>query len=286
MATRRCRNREGYFKRNFGDLPWEVQQYYRKADTTDKTKLINQIIQRSTNGQWSINLQTPIVMQCQEKNVERRKEKGLITKPSGRAACMWGGWDALNCALQSKQVWKVEIDNQVFYQWRECNEGQIESHRGGMQTTGRRVLNQREYNEINGFLAQFQWQLDLSYAEAMGTDAGTGEHPPPLPDKILSNLNKVQKACDQAISEAKMHVRQLLVLATKLADQSSSVIAADLQKALEATPCLGLGLGRQDSRGPGILHGTRISVLDYVPDPVPPTESGTAFGMRRWGSHG
>ena len=175
-------------------------------------------------------------MQWQEKNVERRKEKGLITKPSGRAACMWGGWEALNCALQSKQVWKVEVDNLVFYQWRECNEGQIESHRGGMQTTGRRVLNQREYNEINGFLAKYQWQLDLSYAEAMGTDAGTGEHPPPLPDKILSNLNKVQNACDQAISEAKMHVRQLQVLATKLADQSSSVIAADLQKALEAPP--------------------------------------------------
>ena len=239
VAATKDRNKDGYFNRNFSQLPPAIQDQFKDAKQSKKRDLVNQIIVKGEDGRWQINLSAPIVAEWQEKYLDISKERGIITKPAGRAAAMWGGgWKELEEAVKRNEVWIVRNpgeDNTTFYQWKEFNEMEREGHRGGLKTSGERKLDIKQYNLINAELAKFDWNLNLSPQEMkmLTQHSETAS----LPDKVIANLDKVQKACDKAVNDAKLVWRRLQDL--KNADATTTALAKSLQDAFQA-PLLGL----------------------------------------------
>ena len=99
------------------------------ATANDRRRLTNEVVVRDDNGNWSINVSAPILTEWQEKYVDVRKDKGLITKPAGLAATMWGGWTSLKDATHRGEVWVVVHKEKDYYQWREFTETEREGHR-------------------------------------------------------------------------------------------------------------------------------------------------------------
>ena len=91
LATRKDRSRDAYFRRNFASLPTSTQQNFGNASVAQKRKLVNDLITRSENGNWTINVQSPVLSEWQDKYLEVTNDRGVITKPPGLAARMWGG---------------------------------------------------------------------------------------------------------------------------------------------------------------------------------------------------
>ena len=234
MSTTKCRNRDGYFQRNFAQLPAAIREQYATAKRSKKRDLVNQIVVQGEDGKWQINLQAPIVAEWQEKYLDISKERGIITKPAGRAAAMWGGGKELEDAVKRKEVWTVTNpgDPTVYYQWKEFDETEREGHRGGLRTSGERKLDLKQYSQINEKLAQYEWNINLAPAEltSLVEQGETGS----LPEKVIANLEKVQKACSKAVSESKLLWRRLMDL--NAGDQTTSALADNLKSAFEAPP--------------------------------------------------
>ena len=236
MSTTKCRNRDGYFQRNFPQLPAAIREQYATAKISKKRDLVNQIVVQGEDGKWQINLQAPIVAEWQEKYLDISKERGIITKPAGRAAAMWGGWQELQQAVARKEVWTVtnQGDSTTYYQWKEFNEMEREGHRGGLKTSGDRTLDINKYKQINAALSKYEWNIELSSSELkMLTKFFENTT---LPEKVIANVAKVQKACEKAISEAKLVWRRLMDL--KTADPTTTALAKSLKDAFEAPPIL------------------------------------------------
>ena len=109
-----------------------------------------------------------------------------------------------------------------------------EGHRGGLKTSGDRTLDIKQYNQINAALSKYEWNIELSSSELkMLTQQGETAT---LPEKVIANLDKVQKACEKAISDAKLVWRRLMDL--KTADPTTTALAKSLKDAFEAPPIL------------------------------------------------
>jgi len=229
-GVRKDRNRDGFFKRNTNELPPGVIELFNKANASDKRRLVNEVVIRDDSGSWTINVQAPILREWQEKFCEVRRDKGLITKPRGLAAQQWGGWTSLNDAQRRGEVWVVTHNDKEYYQWREFTETEREGHRGGVSTEGSRRLEKKDYLAINEHLSQYQWNIELTKKEEKEWQ---GEHPK-VPEKVIENLGKVQKACDRAHKEAKDLYRMLSDRGDM--DNTAKAIAADLRNDFEATP--------------------------------------------------
>ena len=148
-------------------------------------------------------------------------QKGLVTKPPGRAATMWGGWDELRAAVSRGEVKILKNeDGQEFYQWQEFNETQTNSLRGGMGTSGNTKISTGQYHDVNAHLRAIgiSLDLDLSPSTTKSLGAPQGE----IPAKVFTNLQKVQKACDKGMSDAKSMFRRLVTLAAT--DPTSQVL--------------------------------------------------------------
>ena len=78
--------------------------------------------------------------ELQEKYVDVRQNKGVVTKPAGLAAALWGGWPGLEEAIKRGGIWTVTNEGKHYYQWREFSEIEREGHRGGSVTEGTREL--------------------------------------------------------------------------------------------------------------------------------------------------
>ena len=52
VATTKDRNKDGYFNRNFNQLPPAIQEQYANAKQSKKRDLVNQIIVKSDEGKW------------------------------------------------------------------------------------------------------------------------------------------------------------------------------------------------------------------------------------------
>ena len=161
-GVRKDRNRDGYFKRNASQLPANVLEMLSNASAHEKRRLVNEVVVRDSKGSWTINVASAILKEWQEKYVDVRKDKGLVTKPSGLAATMWGGWAGLEDAKKRGEVWVVTHSGKDYYQWREFTETEREEHRGGVATQGSRKLDKASYQKINRALEEFDWDLKLS----------------------------------------------------------------------------------------------------------------------------
>ena len=105
LATRKDRNRDAFFRRNFASLPAAIQNNFGNESVAQKRKLVNDLITRSENGNWTMNVQSPALSEWQDKYLEVTNVRGVITKPSGLAAPM-GGWKELEEAVERNEVWK------------------------------------------------------------------------------------------------------------------------------------------------------------------------------------
>ena len=168
IGVRKDRNRDGYFKRHIHKLPERIMQMFAKASRAEKRKLVNQCVVRGPDGEWSINVQSAILTEWNEKYVDVRKDKGLISKPAGLAAQEWGGWSALADAKNRGDVWIVSHNDRDYYQWREFTEIEREGHRGGVTTSGSRKLDNDSYKVANRALSHWGCSLDLTPAAIAG----------------------------------------------------------------------------------------------------------------------
>ena len=91
-STTKDRNKDGFLARNISKLPESIRAQYGKANRRDKRSLVNEIVQRLPDGSWGFNMDAKVVSEWQERFSEHSVQKGLVTKPPGRAATMWGGW--------------------------------------------------------------------------------------------------------------------------------------------------------------------------------------------------
>ena len=140
-------------------------QMFNKASVGDKRRLVNEVVTRDAQGEWSINVQAAVLTEWNEKYVDVRKDKGLISKPGGLAAQQWGGWTGLEDARKRGDVWIVTYNDREYYQWREFQEIEREGQRGGVSTQGTRKLDVENYNRINLALEKWQWNLQLTPKE-------------------------------------------------------------------------------------------------------------------------
>ena len=112
--------------------------------------MVNEVVARDDkSGQWYINVQSAILKEWQEKYLDIRKDKGLVTKPPGLAASLWGGWAGLQEAKKRGEIWTVTAEGKDYYQWREFSEIEREGQRGGLATQGTRKLDLPDYTKIN-----------------------------------------------------------------------------------------------------------------------------------------
>ena len=168
----------------------------------------------------------------QEKYLDVRKDKGVITKPPGLAAALWGGWAGLDEARKRGEIWTVAAEGKDYYQRREFSEIEREGHRGGLVTEGARKLDLHDYSKINRTLSQYGCSLDLQPG-ALG-DIDPSSKLADLPKKVLDNLNKVQKACDRAIGDAKGLFRRIGELS--LSDPTAKALGVKMKADWGATP--------------------------------------------------
>ena len=95
-----------------------------------------------------------------------------------------------------------------------------------------RTRSSRLYSTINRTLSQYGCSLDLQPG-ARG-DIDPRSKLADLPKKVLDDLNKVQKACDRAIGDAKGLFRRIDELANM--DPTAEALAVKMQTDWEATP--------------------------------------------------
>ena len=114
----------------------------------------------------------------------------------------------------------------------EFSEIEREGHRGGLVTEGTRKLDLADYTKINKTLSQYGCTLDLQPG-AIG-DIDRSSKLADLPKKVLDNLNKVQKACDRAIGDAKGLFRRIDELS--LSDPTAKALGVKMKADWEATP--------------------------------------------------
>ena len=201
------------------------------AKPAEKRRLANSVVTRDSTGSWSINVQSAVLKEWQEKYVDVRKDKGLVSKPPGLAATMWGGWAGLEDAKKRGEVWVVTYSGKDYYQWREFTETEREGHRGGVATEGRRKLDKASYQKINRALEEISWDLKLSPKELGDWEKNENAE---VSQKVHDNLGKVQKACDVAYREA----REIYSSRSRLPrhDVLAVPIAEKLKGDFEATP--------------------------------------------------
>ena len=114
----------------------------------------------------------------------------------------------------------------------EFSEVEREGHRGGLVTEGTRKLDLPDYRKINKTLSQYGCSLDLQPG-AIG-DIDRSSKLADLPKKVLDNLNKVQKACDRAIGDAKGLFRRIDELS--LSDPTANALGVKMKADWEAAP--------------------------------------------------
>ena len=233
VATTKDRNKDGFFRRNFNQLPQSIKDEYPKATPKEKRRLVNDVVARDdSSGMWYISVKAAILKEWQEKYLDVRKDKGVITKPGGLAAALWGGWAGLDEARRRGEVWTVTAEGREWYQWREFSEVEREGHRGGLAIEGTRKLDIVDYNKINKTLSQYGCSLDLQPGAIGDTDRSSKLAD--LPKKVLDNLGKVQKACDRAIGDAKGLFRRIDELSHS--DPTAKALGVKLKADWEATP--------------------------------------------------
>ena len=88
---RKDRNRDGFFRRNFYTLPMTIQRYYDEASVIERRDLVNELIKRSADGHWCIDVRSPVLSEWEEKYGDESKNKIVITKSGPCAARLWGG---------------------------------------------------------------------------------------------------------------------------------------------------------------------------------------------------
>ena len=147
-------------------------QMFNKASVGDKRKLVNEVVTRDAQGEWSINVQAAVLTEWNEKYVDVRKDKGLISKPGGLAAQEWGGWSALDDAKKRGDVWIVTHNERDYYQWREFTEIEREGMRGGVSSQGTRKLDVQNYKRINLALEKWEWNLEQKPKELQDWEGG------------------------------------------------------------------------------------------------------------------
>ena len=140
-------------------------QMFNRASAGDKRKLVNEVVRRDANGDWSIKPNDAMLKEWSEKYLDVRKDRGMISRPAGLAAQQWGGWSGLEDARRKGDVWIVKHNEKEYYQWREFAEIEREGHRGGMSTEGSRKLDVENYKRINSALEKWEWDLKLTSKE-------------------------------------------------------------------------------------------------------------------------
>ena len=169
------------------------------------------------------------------KYVDVRHDRGLITKPAGIAASLYGGWAGLAEAEKRNEVSRVTCGGQEYYQWREFTEIEREGHRGGVETRGSRKPDLPNYKLLNRALSHYGCAMDLTPTAIDGNPLTSIEGmPADLPAKVLDHLGKVQKACDRAISDAKGMYRRIDELG--VADNTAKALGVKMKADIEATP--------------------------------------------------
>ena len=95
-----------------------------------------------------------------------------------------------------------------------------------------RTRSSRLYSKINRTLSQYGCALDLQPG-ARG-DIDPRSKLADLPKKVLDDLNKVQKACDRAIGDAKGLFRRIAELSHS--DPTAKALGVKMKADWEATP--------------------------------------------------
>ena len=90
---------------------------------------MNDVVERDEeNGNWTINVNAAVLKEWQEKYLDVRTDRGVVTKPPGLAAALCGGWPGLEDAIKRGGMWTVTNDGKHYYQWREFSEIEREGH--------------------------------------------------------------------------------------------------------------------------------------------------------------
>ena len=108
VVSKKDRTKDGLFRRNFSQLPQSIRDEYPKATLGAERRLVNEVVAKDGHsGQWYINVKAAILKELQGKYVDVRQDNGVVTKPAGLAAALWGGWPGLEEAIKRGGIWTV-----------------------------------------------------------------------------------------------------------------------------------------------------------------------------------
>ena len=115
VVSKKDRTKDGFFRRNFSQLPQSIRDEYPKATLGAKRRLVNEVVAKDGHsGQWYINVKAAILKELQGKYVDVRQDNGVVTKPAGLAAALWGGWPGLEEAIKRGGIWTVTNEGKTY----------------------------------------------------------------------------------------------------------------------------------------------------------------------------
>ena len=115
MVSKKDRTKDGLFRRNFSQLLQSIRDEYPKATLGAERRLVNEVVAKDGHsGQWYINVKAAILKELQGKYVDVRQDNGVVTKPAGLAAALWGGWPGLEEAIKRGGIWTVTNEGKTY----------------------------------------------------------------------------------------------------------------------------------------------------------------------------
>ena len=115
VVSKKDRTKDGLFRRNFSQLPQSIRDEYPKATLGAERRLVNEVVAKDGHsGQWYINVKAAILKELQGKYVDVRQDNGVVTKPAGLAAALWGGWPGLEEAIKRGGIWTVTNEGKTY----------------------------------------------------------------------------------------------------------------------------------------------------------------------------
>ena len=115
MVSKKDRTKDGLFRRNFSQFPQSIRDEYPKATLGAERRLVNEVVAKDGHsGQWYINVKAAILKELQGKYVDVRQDNGVVTKPAGLAAALWGGWPGLEEAIKRGGIWTVTNEGKTY----------------------------------------------------------------------------------------------------------------------------------------------------------------------------
>ena len=160
-ARQKDRNKWLFLLRNRNDLDQQVLQMITKANQKEKAVLVNNAVRRGADGNWTFNMDSPIMVEKIEKFHQRYADMYDQGQPYELAESMWGGPEKLKQALKKGLATKVQKDGKMFIKWSGFKVGSIAGVKNAHAVRADAAISGQEAIEFSNFIQSLDFGFVL-----------------------------------------------------------------------------------------------------------------------------